>query len=616
MRSLAVGKVAVTVVAALLLCAFPQYALAKTITVTSTGDSGKGTLRYAIQEEAKSGDTIVLPAGTYKLTSKWLQIEPTQDNITIEGAGARNTILEAKSETVRPVFDIYGAGISISGLTITGVDGHGEGGAIALEEGSLVLTGVALNANSLGVSGGFGGGIFDREGAELTVRDSTISNNQSAGAGGVFVDDKSTAVIENTTISGNRAGGPTYNGDGGGIETRGTLTLVNDTIVDNYSSNGGGGVNGTISAVKNTIIADNKYLSYTENCSYEAHTTGPNLENVPGDGSGCGFAKHGGIEAEPLLEPLADNGGELETMALQWGSPAIDAGTNEGCPATDERGVARPQLGTCDLGAYEYQALVNLGISQSALPTAPTVGEAVAFTLKVSNAGPDPAPGVVVQDTLPAGATLASAVPSQGSCGGLAPLKCSLGALTSGASATIVVTMKVGQAGTATNTASVSSEGTDTNAVDNSSQLGVTVSGAPPPAPQSPSISGLAQSHAAWLEKKSRAHKHVPVGTRFSFTLDEAASVTLTFTQRIPGRNVKGKCVAPTSKNHHADVCKRTVTRGAEAIAGRAGTNTLSVTGRLPHIGYLRPGTYTVEVVATNGTGKSSAPETLTFSII
>jgi hypothetical protein len=57
-----------------------------------------------------------------------------------------------------------------------------------------------------------------------------------------------------------------------------------------------------------------------------------------------------------LLGSLANNGGFTQTMVLVVGSPAINAGTNTGCPATDQRGVARPQGSHCDIGAYEYDS--------------------------------------------------------------------------------------------------------------------------------------------------------------------------------------------------------------------------------------------------------------------
>jgi hypothetical protein len=61
------------------------------------------------------------------------------------------------------------------------------------------------------------------------------------------------------------------------------------------------------------------------------------------------------IGQDPNLGPLANNGGFTQTHALLAGSPAIDTGTNTGCPATDQRGVTRPQGAACDVGAYEVE---------------------------------------------------------------------------------------------------------------------------------------------------------------------------------------------------------------------------------------------------------------------
>ncbi len=66
-----------------------------------------------------------------------------------------------------------------------------------------------------------------------------------------------------------------------------------------------------------------------------------------------------GTPDDPRLDTLADNGGPTQTMALLTGSPAIDAGNNETCATTDQRGVTRPQGEACDIGAYE-SALINV----------------------------------------------------------------------------------------------------------------------------------------------------------------------------------------------------------------------------------------------------------------
>jgi hypothetical protein len=64
------------------------------------------------------------------------------------------------------------------------------------------------------------------------------------------------------------------------------------------------------------------------------------------------------------LGPLADNGGPTLTMALLAGSPAIDAGSAVGAPATDQRGIPRPQGPAVDIGAYEcLSAPLLLGLT-------------------------------------------------------------------------------------------------------------------------------------------------------------------------------------------------------------------------------------------------------------
>ena len=67
--------------------------------------------------------------------------------------------------------------------------------------------------------------------------------------------------------------------------------------------------------------------------------------------------------ADPQLGALADNGGGTSTMALPNASPAVGAGNNATCPATDQRGVARRQGARCNIGAFEL--VLALALSPS-----------------------------------------------------------------------------------------------------------------------------------------------------------------------------------------------------------------------------------------------------------
>jgi hypothetical protein len=107
--------------------------------------------------------------------------------------------------------------------------------------------------------------------------------------------------------------------------------------------------------LKNTIVANNE----GGDCGGGGVTSdGHNLDS---DGT-CALTGTGDQSStDPLLAALADNGGPTQTRALPANSPAVDAADDAGCPATDQRGVARPQDGdedgtaVCDIGAFELE---------------------------------------------------------------------------------------------------------------------------------------------------------------------------------------------------------------------------------------------------------------------
>lgn len=226
---------------------------------------------------------------------------------------------------------------------------------------------------------GFAGGIRNIMGT-IVVRDSTISGNSASGTGyaggeggGLFVISGGATLI-NSTVSGNEASGSglaNLSGIGGGIAVitpyfEATLILTNTTVADNSTNAGGGGIasvnlgSGTPTIIfKNSLVGDNSAPAGLGDSCYDPDigsgiglldSLGNNLE----DHDTCGFDQPTDLpNTDPLLWPLADNGGGTQTHALQFGSPAIDAGDDAACPPADQRGVARPQGYACDIGAYE-----------------------------------------------------------------------------------------------------------------------------------------------------------------------------------------------------------------------------------------------------------------------
>ena len=99
--------------------------------------------------------------------------------------------------------------------------------------------------------------------------------------------------------------------------------------------------------LKNTIVANSPAGG---NCSGAITDGGGNLSYPD---TTCP-----GINSDPMLGPLQNNGGPTQTMALLPGSAAIDAANDAICAAPpvnnlDQRGITRPQGPHCDIGAYE-----------------------------------------------------------------------------------------------------------------------------------------------------------------------------------------------------------------------------------------------------------------------
>jgi len=262
---------------------------ASAVTVTSTGETGACTLRGAIQAAAAnnsgtpcgavvSGDKtpINLPANTYTPTDGQLVV-PAGANISINGANVNDplsTVIDANGAS--RVFEIaQGASVTLSGLTVTGgqtpdsPEAPSFYGAVPVppgggiwNKGSLtidrsVITGNRTGTGSQGAAplpasgggsggeGGKGGGIYNNDGASLTITNSTVSDNAtgdggSGGAGAIGL-----GGLGNNP-NGSAGGNGAWGGDGGGIfnSNSGSLAISNSTVKDNHVGRGGNGGGG------------------------------------------------------------------------------------------------------------------------------------------------------------------------------------------------------------------------------------------------------------------------------------------------------------------------------------------------------------------------------------
>jgi DNA-binding beta-propeller fold protein YncE len=133
-------------------------------------------------------------------------------------------------------------------------------------------------------------------------------------------------------------------------------------------------------------------------------------------------------------------------------------------------------------------------------------------------------------------------------------------------------------------------------------------------------LSNLRETAVRWREGKALAHissnkKQPPIGTRFSFDLSQAASVTFTFFQSLPGRSVAHRCVAPSRRNIHAHHCLRSLTAGTLKLAAGAGLSTVRFDGLLSSHKRLSPGNYTLVLSATSASGVHATTTALHFTI-
>jgi len=287
-----------------------------------------------------------------------------------------------------------GLALHVVDSTVSGNRGSNGGGGIAAQ-GAATLAGSQVDDNSAGaaIGGGVfnvgtvtdstisgntasaGGGVEDYPGLFMTITGSTLDGNHAAADGGALEINQQ-ITVRASTLASNKAGGKADKGMGAAaeIDGGGTLVVSDSTIsgsttqpagrgsIDNFGGSltlsfatlsGSQGLltGGGFNSATGTILAG---AGATPNCTVSlSETAGFNLSTD----SSCGLSKKTDLTGvDPMLKPLADNGGPTMTQALPRSSPAVNSGglpASSSCPAADQRGESRPWGPACDIGAYE-----------------------------------------------------------------------------------------------------------------------------------------------------------------------------------------------------------------------------------------------------------------------
>ncbi|MCB9134953.1 MAG: hypothetical protein H6636_05980 [Anaerolineales bacterium] len=312
-------------------------------------------------------------------------------NSSEEGGGGIFTsgpITLQNSEIVSNTTDGGGGGIylwfngTVNAMnTLFGWNDAAIGGGV-YNTGQFTAADSTFRNNHAGISGG---GVDNTGNGVTTLAGVAIFQNQSDGIGGGVLVELGTMYLTNVTISGNS--GSDYAG-AAVVNPIAQMTVLNTTIADNLVPNtsikyGGIGSLGGAVTFKNTIVANNAGRQCLANGTWTSE--GYNLSSD----TYCAFTQPGDTQnTDPMLAPFADYSGPTFTYALLPGSPAIDTGTNTGCPTTDQRGVTRPFDGdndgtaTCDKGAFEAQN--QLAIADTTLLEGDTGTITAVFTVTLT----------------------------------------------------------------------------------------------------------------------------------------------------------------------------------------------------------------------------------------
>ena len=221
------------------------------------------------------------------------------------------------------------------------------GGIAVIGVQNFLMQGCSVTGNASGNGGGVC--ISNAIPGGAVIRDCTISGNWADTGGGVYLNNVvGTALVENTTISTNFATSTSSNAGqgGGGISERsfqaGSNLVLKSTIV-------AGNVQTTGSTPRPDLAVDTSVATISaDHCLIGVADT-----VTLASGSGENIIGSTAAPLDPMLGPVANNGGPTDSRLLLPGSPAIDRGSNPGGIAVDQAGNPRVNGFAPDIGAVE-----------------------------------------------------------------------------------------------------------------------------------------------------------------------------------------------------------------------------------------------------------------------
>ncbi|MGH2953981.1 MAG: choice-of-anchor Q domain-containing protein [Solirubrobacterales bacterium] len=431
---------------------FAPAAEAAPFEVTNTANDGTGSLRDAIEQANANGEDDVITfqatvTGTIELDdslpidSDGLEIHgPRADQVTVDANGLDRVFYAS-------AFEAAGESVSISGLTLTGGDTAGRGGAVYAgpaggEAPDLTVSGLVIAGNH---SQSGGGGIWAR-GGSMTIHASTLAANDAGdvGGGASLYDTSGPVTIAASTFTGNQSGG-----NGGGLAIWGqddAVTILNSTISGNTADANGGGVysnndrdterlfaNSTIFAnsaaegggiwallvdddaegedvleLRSTIVAGNFATDEEPDLGDDDDVPAEDLglfafgfslierpSDVPAVESPVGSNVLG---ADPQLGPLAANGGPTLTHLPAPLSPALEAGIAGGL-LTDQRGLPRT-VDLREIGSPPGSDATDIGAVELAAPEARVNCRGADLVLVAGTSGDDDLAGTDAADAI------------------------------------------------------------------------------------------------------------------------------------------------------------------------------------------------------------------------